>query len=275
MRKKSNNLDDTDCLINWGDVLLSEIENFRVHQGKVAVWFLSNCCFVIKTSNCILYTDPYFGGSFREAGIMRMTCLPLEPGLIKKANLVLCSHEHNDHCHRESLCSFYTNTRAIFIGPQSTIDLMLSWNFNESRIKKVKIGDKISCNDIDIYTTDSNDPESKGAVSYLFNTGKINLFFTGDSQYFDGFLKIGKEWDIDIAFINLGNNPPGKKYYMTPSDFLRTARELQAKIAVPMHWDIWTYSYMDPIILNDFQKYENLKVNILIMRLGDKIVYPY
>ena len=49
MRKKTNILDDTDCLINWGYVLLSEIENFKVHQGKVAMWFLSNCCFVIKT----------------------------------------------------------------------------------------------------------------------------------------------------------------------------------------------------------------------------------
>ena len=83
-----------------------------------------------------------------------------------------------------------------------------------------------------------------------------------------------QQFDIDIAFITFGNNPPGQQWYFTPSEFLRVARELQAKKAVPMHWDIWRVSYLDPVVLNDFQKYEQSKVDVLIMRLGDRVVYP-
>lgn len=275
MRSEKNDMNKRKDIINWGDILLSEIEKFKVKNDTVAIWFLSDSCFVIKTPNSIFYTDPYFGGSLPESGSMRMTCPPLEPNLIKKADAVLFSHEHGDHCHRESASPFHSNTNAIFVCPDSAAKLMRGWNFSEKRIKIVKPNDKVSFGDVDIYVEDTYDPLSNGAVTYIIKIGKITLFHTGDSWYFGGFLKIGCKWDIDIAFINLGNNPPGKQYYMTPFDFLRTARDLRAKKAVPMHWDIWTYSYLDPIILNDFQKYEQTKVDIFIMRLGDRLIYPY
>ena len=259
---------------NWGDTLLKEIDNFKVNKGKVAIWFLSDSCFVIKTPKTIIYTDPYFGGSILESGSMRMTSVPLEPYLIKKADAVLCTHEHGDHCHRESLMPFHSNTQAAFVGPQSATKLMKGWDFNVNRLKEVKIGDKISFKDVDIYITETCDPGSEGAVTYIIQAGGITLFHTGDSWYFEGFLEIGKKWDIDIAFINFGNSPPGKRFYMPPSDFLRTARDLKTKKAVPMHWDIWTYAYCDPIILKYVQQYDNYGVDVLIMRLSDRVVYP-
>lgn len=277
MKSEKNNLsiNKQGDMDGWGGILLSEIENFKVDPGKIAIWFLSDSCFVVKTAKCILYTDPYFGGSWPEHNSMRMTSVPLKPSLIKKADLILCSHEHADHCHYESLQPFYSNTESIFVGPKPAVKLMQDWNFSESRIKEVNPGDKVSCKDIDVYAAETYDPGSEGAVTYIIQASGTTLFFTGDSQYFDGFLKTGTKWDIDIAFINFGNSPPGKQYYMTPSDFLRTARDLRAKKAIPMHWDIWSYSYQDPIILNDLQKYEKNKVDILIMRLGDRVIYPY
>ena len=259
---------------NWGDFLLSDIENFIVDQDKVAIWFMSDSCFVIKTPKCILYTDPYFGGSFPETGGMRMTCLPLEPSLISEANVVLFTHEHDDHCHKESVLPFNSNTEAFFVGPKPVSELMEKWSFNNNRIKLVKPGDTLNFEDVEVAVTNAHDPFSDGAVTYIIRAGKITLFHTGDSRYFEGFLQIGKEWDINIAFINFGKNPPGKQYFMTPSDFFRTAQDLRAKKAVPMHWDIFKSIYQDPIILNDLQKYEQNKVDILIMRMGDKIILP-
>jgi len=260
--------------VGWGDILLSEIDNFNVGPDKIAVWFLSDSCFAIKYAESIIYTDPYFGGSWPEHNSMRMTSVPLDPALIKKADVILCSHEHADHCHYESLLPFYLNTKAKFIGPAPAAKLMEEWGFDKNRIIEVSEGDIFNCKDLNIYATETNDPGSEGAVTYIIEAGKKTLFFTGDSQYFDGFLKIGNCWNIDIAFINFGNSPQGKQYYMTPSDFLRTARDLKARKAVPMHWDIWTYSYIDPVILNDMQKYEKQKVDITILRMGDRLVYP-
>lgn len=275
MKSGRKGVDKRETSINWGDILLSEIERFEVKRGKVAFWFLSDSCFVIKTPGQIIYTDPFFGGSFPEHGVMRMTCLPLEPNLIKKADIVLCTHEHADHCHRESLLPFLSNTKATFVAPKPAANLMREWDFSKDRIKEVKSGDKVSFGDVTIYATDTNDPTSDGAVTYVIQSGGVTLFHTGDSWYFDGFLKIGKLFNIDVAFINFGFNPPGKQWYLTPSDFLRTARELRAKKAVPMHWDIWRVTYLDPIVLKDFLKHEPSRIDVLIMRMGDRVIYPF
>ena len=146
MELEKNNLNvHKQADVGWEDILLSEIENFAVDPGKVAIWFLSDSCFVVKTAKCILYTDPFFGGSWPEHNVMRMTSVPLEPNLIKKADLVLCSHEHGDHCHYESLLPFHSNTKAKFVVPKPAAKLLRDWDFDESRIKEVNIGDKVSC----------------------------------------------------------------------------------------------------------------------------------
>jgi L-ascorbate 6-phosphate lactonase len=257
---------------SWGNVLLSEIEEFEVEQGKVVVWSLGGCGFVLRTPKQTLYIDPFFGGSYPEEGIMRMISLPLEPALIKKADIVLSTHEHEDHCHKGSLTPIYSNTGATFVGPKTSVKKFLEWGFKKSKIREVNSGDEILFEDIHIYVADSYDPLSKGAVTYIIQSGEVTLFHSGDSWYFDGFEKIGKKWSIDIAFINFGKNPPGKQLYMTPCDFLRAARDLRTRKAVPMHWDIWRYTYLDPVILYDFLKYWTPKLEVLIMRLGDKLI---
>jgi len=260
-------------LSSWGDFLVNEIEGFRVEKGKVAIWSIGGCGFVIKTPKQIVYIDPYFGGSVPPE-TLRMIPVPFEPAMIRNADVVLCTHEHLDHCHKESLFPIHSNTQALFVAPSSAVKLELSWGFDKGRIHEVKPGDKVSLKDVDIHAVEGYDPLSEGAVMYVLQSGGITLFHSGDVWYFGGFAKVGDHWNIDVALINFGNNPPGKQLYLTPCDFLRAARDLRAKKAVPMHWDMWKHSYQDPIIIQEIAKKLFPTVEVHIMRLGDGLVYP-
>jgi L-ascorbate 6-phosphate lactonase len=258
----------------WGDILLSEIESFQVEHGKIVLWFLGGCGFVMKTPEQTIYIDPYFGGSIPKHGVIRMIPVPLEPALIRKADVVLCTHEHEDHCDRDSLSPIYSNTNAEFVAPKAAVGKMRGWGFDEKRISEVKPNDEIKMKSLRICAAESYDPLSEGAVTYVLETEGASIFHSGDSWYFEGYLKIGERWNLDIALINFGKNPPGKQLYMTPCDFFRTAQDLHPRKAVPIHWDMWKHSYQDPIILNDLSRYWEPKFELLIMRLGDKLVYP-
>jgi L-ascorbate 6-phosphate lactonase len=260
----------------WGDFLISEIQKYNVEQRKVVFWSIGGSGFIIKTAKKTIYIDPYFGGSdpFHEPPIIHMIPIPFESYSIKVADIVLCTHEHIDHCHKNSLLPIYNNTKAIFLGPKPVIKKMMSWGFREKRLKKVKNSSSMVLDDIKINVTDSHDPQVEEAVTYIIHTPGATFFHTGDSQYFDGFLEIGNQWNIDFAFINSGRNPPGKNYYMTPCDFLQTAKDLATKRAIPMHWDLWKFSYQDPVIIKELKKYLFPEVKILIMRLGDKYIWP-
>jgi L-ascorbate 6-phosphate lactonase len=261
-------------LSTWGDILVSDIESYKVETGKIVLWFLGGTGFAIKTPEQLIYIDPYLGGSLPEFGAIRMIPIPMDPSMIKEANAVLCTHEHEDHCNKESLFPIYSNTNAQFIAPKTAVKKMQGWGFKKVRIEELVPGDEIKIKDLDIHATESYDPLSKGAVTYIIRVGKTTVFHSGDSWYFDGYLKIGKKWNIDIALIDFGKNPLGKQIYMTSCDFFRTANDLNTSIAVPIHWDIWKHSYQDPVILNELSRYLDFNSKILIMRQGDRLVYP-
>jgi len=110
----------------WGDFLINEIEVFRVEKGRVAIWSIGGCGFVIKTPKQIIYIDPCFGGSIPPE-ILRIIPVLFEPAVIRRADAVLCTHEHLDHCHKESLSPIYANTKSLFVAPSSAAKLELDW----------------------------------------------------------------------------------------------------------------------------------------------------
>ena len=88
---------------------------------------------------------------------------------------------------------------------------------------------------------------------------------------------------MDLAFINCGKNPPYTptpealtgitKLYMNPCEFLEAARDLNAKKAIPIHWDIWRHSFLEPTIIQRMAREWMPDIEIHIMRLGDRITH--
>lgn len=76
--------------------------------------------------------------------------------------------------------------------------------------------------------------------SYLIRTAAgPTIYVSGDTAYFDGFEQIGREFDIDLAVINLGAYEP--RWFMAqshigPEDAVRAFRELRARRLAITHW---------------------------------------
>ena len=123
------------------------------------------------------------------------------------------------------------------------------------------------------------------AVNYLVKTPGGNIYHSGDSHFSIYFAKHGKDYDVDVAFGSFGENPIGMQDKMTSVDILRMAENLQCKVVVPIHWDVWTnfQADCDEIkVLYDFKKERNeinsihfsgrLEVNIHILQIRIKFI---
>jgi len=259
-------------------ILLTSIDDFEVTDRSVTAWFLGGVGLGVKTSETMIYIDPYFG--YHES-LQRMIAVPIEPSLIKRADLVLLTHEHEDHCDKGSLAPIYRNTNATFVGPKPAFELMTEWGFAADRMRQIQDGSMFSLNDVNIHALEGNDPLSKGALMYVIQTPGGIVFHGGDAWYFGGFAEVGKKWSVDLAFISCGKNPPYastpsiltgfKKLYMNPCEFLEAARDLNAKKAIPMHWDIWKHSFLEPTVIQRVASEWMPDVDVHIMRLGDRI----
>lgn len=255
----------------WGRLLLDEIEGASVEQGSVVVWSIGGAGVVVKTPLSLVMIDPFFGSSVSSEWV-RMIPAPMDPREMRFCDLFLSTHEHEDHCERNTVLAVARRTGAMFIGPGSSCRRFLEWGVEKNRVTVLKPGESLSLNDVTVTAWFANDPDAESALSFIISIGSVRLFHSGDSKFSEEFSKIGEQGGVDIAFLSLGRNPRGHKYYMNACDTLEAARDLGARTLIPVHWDLWRRTREDPWLVKKIAGCWRLPVEVVILRLGDKHV---
>lgn len=260
----------------WFDWFLRGTEEYKVKEDSVALWALGGAGFLVKTAKTTLYVDPYCGGSIRHEGeiTQRMIPIPFNASDVRQIDAVAITHEDPDHLSEDFVFPVSKNTRCRFIGPSSVAELLDSWTIPKERITMLGEWKETTVNDVKIIACPSNDSVAKTANTYVFQIGKIGIFHSGDSVYFNQILDIGKKYQIDIALIDVAVNPPGEKFYNNPGDVVQVACDLGAKIIVPIHWDIWGFSMENPDLVEAEVRLRRKDMKVVVLRIGDRFDYP-
>ncbi len=185
--------------------------------GGLKISWLGHDGFKIKNS-LVVYTDPF----------------QINPD--EKADLVLVSHEHYDHCSPQDLKKI--------LGPDTTIVTIHMAEPELARLKPgevklVKPGDKFTVKGvkIEVYPAYNIDkfrspgvpfhPREDGKASFLFEVDGVRLYHAGDSDFIPEMEGI----EADIAFL-----PVSGTYVMTAEEAVKAAEHMKIKLAIPMHY---------------------------------------
>ena len=109
--------------------------------------------------------------------------------------------------------------------------------------------------------------------SWVMKSSALNLFFSGDSGYFNEFKKIGDKFGpFDIAFLEDGAyNPAWNQIHMYPEQSVQASIDLKAKVFFPIHWgkfDLSVHKWSDPIIRAK-KKAQLVNVNVATPLIGE------
>ncbi|CAD5901193.1 L-ascorbate 6-phosphate lactonase [Carnobacterium maltaromaticum] len=223
----------------------------------------------------------------------------IDPFAITNLDALVVTHIHSDHVDINTAAAVLQNCDATvpFIGPQGVVDIWTEWGVPKERCIVVKPGDVIKVKDITITAleafdrtaliTAAEDVVLKGqlpqdmdkiAVNYLFDTSGGSLYHAGDSHYSNQFAKHGNQYKIDVALGAYGENPRGITDKVTSVDMLRMAESLNAKVVIPVHYDIWANFQADPKEISMLweAKKDRLQYGFkpYIWQVGGKFVYP-
>lgn len=87
------------------------------------------------------------------------------------------------------------------------------------------------------------------ATGYVLEWENTKVFFTGDTGYSDRFKKIGEEHAIDVALLPVQwrHSPAsGAKSSLSPAKAVRAAKEMGAKLFIPIAWDAFSFGKKKP-----------------------------
>lgn len=221
----------------------------------------------------------------------------IDPFQIKDIDAMIATHDHSDHMDPYSTAAVLKHEGVPFIGPEYAIRKWKNWGVPEERLILVKPGDHVQIKDIEVIAVDAFDRtalitappygEIKGrfpddmderAVNYVIKTPGGTIYHNGDSHFSDYSLRHGKQYNIDVALVSFGENPPGLTDKMTSADVLRMAENLRCKVVIPVHYDVWPSFYCDPEEINVLYNFKknmmHYQFKTFICAVGGKFVYP-
>lgn len=196
-----------------------------------AVTFWGHACFYIDVGGTGIVTDPVFEPVY--ASVHRRYIGSPPASTFDQTRIVLISHPHNDHLSPSTLKRF----------PESTVVLC--------PIPSAKYMDELKCRIITMRPGDewpieggrivavaahhaghrySYKEEADGrALGYIIETPDLNIYYTGDSRYFEGFRNVHSEFQPDLVLLNVNT-------HLKAPDALRAVRDLAPKLVIPGHF---------------------------------------
>lgn len=203
-----------------------------VRVGDVDIEWLGHASFRIKAKGKVIYIDPF----------------KVEGG--EKADIILITHDHYDHCDQVSINAI-KKPGTVIICPQ-----LCSRKVSGSR--KIDAGESISLDEIEVkavpaYNTDKDFHPKEIGVGFIVRVAGKTIYHAGDTDRIPEMDDLkGK---IDAALL-----PVGGTYTMNAEEAAEAANAINPGIAIPMHWGKIIGSAEDA---KKFKKLAKVEVKIL------------
>lgn len=213
----------------------------------VSIKLLAHANFQIRTGNKIIYVDLEQYGEAEE-----------------KADLILATHSHTDHCDPAKI-EKVRKKDTVIIAPKDCVSKI------GGTVKSLESGEETTVGDIRVkaveaynnkrFRSPGNPFHPKGfGVGYLITTEEKTIYHAGDTDFIPEMRQLSH---VDVALL-----PTGDTYTMDYADAADAALAINPKIAVPMH--TWGKD------MSEFKKRveANSKVKVVILREGEEFQIP-
>lgn len=177
------------------------------------IHWLGHDSFRIEGDGVVVYIDPWQLG-------------PAPP-----ADLILITHEHQDHCSPADIAKVQTPDTVV-------VTIAAAAGKLTGQIELVKPGDQVTVKGIPVEAVPAYNvnkfrspgvpfhPKEAGHVGFVVTLGGTRIYHAGDTD----FIPEMETFDVDIALL-----PVSGTYVMTAAEAVEAAAAISPKLAIPMH----------------------------------------
>jgi L-ascorbate 6-phosphate lactonase len=247
------------------------LQNLRSHPvpgGSLTLWWLGQGGFVVKSpGGKIIVVDPYLTNSCKAIGdslginLDRRVPPPLAPGEMAGFDLYAITHSHGDHLDPATLAGYRAaGGTGPYVAPAETAEKLQELGVPPDEIIMTWPNKVYAIGDLDVRATLAIPfaGDDLTHVGYIVGVdGGPSVYFTGDTDYHGILATAARPHrpDVLVAVIN------GAFRNLGPAEAARLARDLDVKLAIPCHYDLFPDNSLPP---------ELFRTNLMVEGIGDR-----
>ena len=245
------------------DALLKDIQQASSDREAFYLWWLGQSGYLIQWHGQYLLLDPYLSDSLThkyartEKPHTRMSELVIDPSRLNFIDIVTSSHNHTDHLDGDTLKPlFRVNPDLKFVIPEANRDIVAERaDIDATRPFGLNDGEQISIGDFTIHavpaaheTVERDEANHCKFLGYVVQFDKYTLYHSGDTMWYDGIVEALAPFDIDVALLPINGRAPERKVAgnLNAEEAVRLAKEVNAKLVIPCHYDMFTFNTANP-----------------------------
>lgn len=221
-----------------------------VSEQAKFIWF-GHSSILLEIAGKRILIDPMFGevpSPISWMGSNRFSkTLPLSIEELPEIDIVLISHDHYDHLDYESIKALKSKVKK-YITPLGVGSHLQAWDIDNSNITELDWWQETQIEGLTFAATPArhfsgrslSDSKETLWASWVIQSEKENIYFSGDSGYGDHFKAIGEKYGpFDLAFMECGqynDDLPEYPIHMYPEETAQASLDVKAKQVMPIHW---------------------------------------
>lgn len=276
--------------VQRGPQLRADIHTTQVEPGAAAIWWLGQSGYAVKTASALWYVDLYLSEHLTakyastEKPHIRMTEAPLRGEEISGAQYIFASHKHSDHLDPGTLPGlFAASPDARLILPAALVDHAVQMGLPRARLIPTRGEETLTLGALTVHSLPSAHPgldytpeQGYPFLGFVFEVDGLCLYHSGDTLVYEGLARRLQELQPHVLFLPINGTDARRAALHVPPNMnsdeaLDLARQVQPRLVIPHHYDMFTFNTVD---VNEFiQKAKAAGVPYAVLRAGERFIF--
>lgn len=246
---------------------LKELREFSVPPKSIAVWWLGQAGFILKSpQGTLAVIDPYLSDSCGPAAeklgnFYRSFAPPISADQLSGFDLYVMTHSHADHLDPETVRGYrQSGGKGPYLAPPNAAAKIEELGVPKDQIILTWPGKVYNAGDMKFRATFAVPfgDDDLTHVGYLVSLADgVSLYFTGDTAYHEVIGLSVSEYKPDVMFTVIN----GMWRNLGPADAAKLADQIKPGLVIPYHYDLFPDGQMPP---------HTLRMNLFLYGMMDR-----